>query len=302
MRPTFIFVGSADSAGCHPLTLTRSLADFPLANIPLRQHQTAALLQAGVDPSTGEKATLEVQVDAWLDGNDVLAFLADGTVGILTQADGKVLVRKAQAGAVTQVASRSFSISYCWDLLRANEAALAAKVKFSRPLEFHPWLVRTGVLYVKGRLQLGKGTRLLPGVVIEGDVVIGDNCKIGPHCYIRGSTSIGDGCHIGQAVEIKNSILLNQTNVGHLAYIGDSILGQGVNLGAGTISSNLRHDGKAHRSMVAGTLIETGRRKFGTIIGDKVHTGINTSIFPGRKIWPSLTTLPGAIVDRDLLT
>ena len=302
MKPTFILVGPPDSVGCHPLTLTRSLADFPLANIPLKQHQAAALLQAGVGPSSDAKATLEVQADAWLDVADILAFLADSSAGILTQADGKVLVRKAQAGAVTQVASKSFSISYSWDLLRANEAALAAKVKFSRPLEFHPWLVHTGVLYVKGRLQLGKGTRLLPGVVIEGDVVIGDNCKIGPHCYIRGSTSIGDGCHIGQAVEIKNSILLNQTNVGHLAYIGDSILGQGVNLGAGTISSNLRHDGKAHRSMVDGDLIETGRRKLGTIIGDKVHTGINTSIYPGRKIWPHLTTLPGAIVDRDLIS
>ncbi len=302
MKPTFILVGPPDSVGCHPLTLTRSLADFPLANIPLKQHQAAALLQAGVGPSSDGKATLEVPADAWLDAADILTFLADGSAGILTQADGKVLVRKSQAGSATMVAVKSFVISYSWDLLRANEAALASKAKFSRPLEFHPWLVRTAVLYVKGRLQLGKGTRLLPGVVIEGDVVIGDNCKIGPHCYIRGSTSIGDGCHIGQAVEIKNSILLNQTNVGHLAYIGDSILGQGVNLGAGTISSNLRHDGKAHRSMVDGDLIETGRRKLGTIIGDKVHTGINTSIYPGRKIWPHLTTLPGAIVDRDLIS
>ena len=128
----------------------------------------------------------------------------------------------------------------------------------------------------------------------------GANCKIGPNCYIRGNTSIGDHCHIGQSVEIKNCLILSHTNVGHLSYIGDSVLGEKVNLGAGTTTSNLRHDGKNHRSMVGGVLVDTGRRKFGTIIGDGVHTGINTSIYPGRKLWPHTTTRPGEIVQHDL--
>jgi bifunctional UDP-N-acetylglucosamine pyrophosphorylase/glucosamine-1-phosphate N-acetyltransferase len=156
-------------------------------------------------------------------------------------------------------------------------------------------------LYVDGRLQVGKGTKILPGVVIEGDVIIGDHCKVGPNCYIRGSTSIGDKCHVGQAVEIKNSILLPGTNVGHLSYLGDSILGEKVNFGAGTITSNLRHDGGAHRSPVAGRMADTGRRKLGAIVGDGVHTGIHTSLYPGRKLWPKTSTLPGAIVDKDIV-
>ena len=102
-------------------------------------------------------------------------------------------------------------------------------------------------------------------------------------------------------MELKHSILLDKTNVGHLSYVGDSVLGEKVNFGAGTIISNLRHDGRPHRSMVAGELIDTGRRKFGAIIGDGVHTGIHTSIYPGRKIWPGLTTRPAAVVDRDLV-
>ena len=137
--------------------------------------------------------------------------------------------------------------------------------------------------------------------MIEGDVVIGAGCKVGPNCYIRGSTSVGDGCHVGQAVELKHAILLGKTNVGHLSYVGDSVLGEKVNFGAGTIVSNLRHDGKAHRTMVAGQLIDTGRRKFGAIIGDGVHTGIHTAIYPGRKIWPGQTTRPAEVVDRDLV-
>jgi len=73
-----------------------------------------------------------------------------------------------------------------------------------------------------------------------------------------------------------------------------------TNLGAGTITANLRHDGRNHSSSVAGELLDTGRRKLGVIIGDNVHTGIHTSIYPGRKIWPEKSTLPGEIVRKDI--
>jgi bifunctional UDP-N-acetylglucosamine pyrophosphorylase/glucosamine-1-phosphate N-acetyltransferase len=102
-------------------------------------------------------------------------------------------------------------------------------------------------------------------------------------------------------VEIKNCLILSGSNVGHLSYVGDSVLGENVNFGAGTTTSNLRHDGKNHRSMIDGILVDTGRRKFGTIVGDGVHTGIHTSIYPGRKFWPGTTTLPGAIVQHDVV-
>jgi bifunctional UDP-N-acetylglucosamine pyrophosphorylase/glucosamine-1-phosphate N-acetyltransferase len=139
---------------------------------------------------------------------------------------------------------------------------------------------------------------ILPGVYIEGNAVIGENCKIGPNCYIRGNTSIGDNCHIGQAVEIKNSILQNKVSAGHLAYAGDSVICSSVNLGAGTIISNLRHDNTNHRYEVDGNLIETGRRKFGAVIGENVHTGIHTSIYPGRSLSANAVTRPGEIVEH----
>ena len=187
-----------------------------------------------------------------------------------------------------------FSVCYPWDLLRANELYLSSLTENVIQGDVHPLAVIAGIVHI------GPGTRILPGVFIEGNVVIGANCKIGPNCYIRGNTSIGDHSHIGQSVEIKNCIILSHTNVGHLSYIGDSVLGEKVNLGAGTTTSNLRHDGQNHCSMVGGFLVDTGRRKFGTIIGDGVHTGINTSIYPGRKLWPHTTTRPGEIVQHDL--
>ncbi len=85
-----------------------------------------------------------------------------------------------------------------------------------------------------------------------------------------------------------------------MSYIGDSILGDNVNLGAGTITANLRHDNANIKSPVKRDLINAGRRKLGTIIGNNVHTGIHTSIYPGRKIWPDKTTLPGEIIKKDV--
>ncbi len=184
------------------------------------------------------------------------------------------------------------SIGYPWDLVEANNV-LVSQIKSDIIGK-----VEKNVT-VKGKLKVGKGTEILSGTYIKGNVVIGENSSIGPNCFLRGNTSIGDGCHIGQAVEIKNSIIMDNTKVPHLSYIGDSVIGKNSNLGAGTITANLKHDNKNVRSMVNGKMVDTGRRKLGAIIADDVHTGINTTIYPGRKIWPGLGTLPGEAVDKD---
>jgi len=189
----------------------------------------------------------------------------------------------------------SLVVKYPWQLLPVNEELVGGL-----QADDIQGKVYDGV-HIEGRVKIGKGTVLLPGVFIEGNAVIGENCKIGPNCYIRGNTSVGDKCHIGQAVEVKNSVIMNKVSIGHLSYVGDSVICSNTNFGAGTITSNLRHDGKNHRSMVHGELVDTGRRKFGCIVGENVHTGIHTAIYPGRKIWPDATTRPGEIVDRDIV-
>jgi bifunctional UDP-N-acetylglucosamine pyrophosphorylase/glucosamine-1-phosphate N-acetyltransferase len=291
---TFHIPDAAESKGCHPLTLNRSLGEFPLANVSLRRHQQAALIAVGLTEATGGVADLSVHPAAWFAPAELATFIADGSYGKMITHDDVVLISRPTGARELRV-TQSFVIAYSWDLLRANVEAMTSRNHYVQESGAH------SSLYLDGRLQIGKGSKILPGVVIEGDVIIGDNCKVGPNCYIRGSTSIGDKCHVGQAVEIKNSILLPGTNVGHLSYLGDSILGEKVNFGAGTITSNLRHDGGSHRSPVEGRMVDTGRRKLGAIVGDGVHTGIHTSIYPGRKLWPKTSTLPGAIVDKDIL-
>ena len=267
-----------------PLFTTRAIQDFPIGNVLLREHH-AVLAVPG----------LRTHPHAWLAAEDIRLLSPEGPTSLLDERRTPL----AWFGETPDmeravVADRSFLIVFPWDLLRANELLVGGLTESRIEGEVHPNAV------IEGRIHLGPGSRILPGVFIEGNVVIGANCKIGPNCYIRGSTSIGDKCHVGNAVEIKNSILLSNTNVGHLSYVGDSVIGEKVNFGAGTVTSNLRHDGKNHRTEVDGALVDTGRRKFGCIVGDGVHTGINTSIYPGRKLWPGTSTRPGEIVQRDV--
>lgn len=281
---------AAVNTDCAPLSLTRAIADYPIGNIPVREHQQVAIIAAGLENK------LTVHPDAWLTSSD-LEQLAASHRTTLVDEKGNALAWRGETPDQQSVlqGAGSFLIRYPWDFLRANEQYVSTIQGEKIEGEVHSLAV------IEGTIRLGKGSRILPGVFIEGNVVIGENCKIGPNCYIRGNTSIGDKCHIGQSVEIKNCLILSGTNVGHLSYVGDSVLGEKVNFGAGTTTSNLRHDGANHTSRVDGRMVDTGRRKFGTIVGDGVHTGINTSIYPGRKLWPKTSTLPGEIVRKDVL-
>ncbi len=185
-------------------------------------------------------------------------------------------------------------IGYPWHLLDVNERLLSGmKPGMEGKVEKNAT--------IKGNVSVGKGTVIMNGAYIEGPVSIGEDCSIGPNCYIRPYTSIGNNCRIGNGVEVKNCIIMDSTRIGHLSYFGDSVIGSGVNIGCGTVSANLRHDGKSVSCMVKGKGIDTGRAKFGTVIGDGVKTGVNTAIYPGRMIWPGKRTMPCEKVDKDLM-
>ncbi len=176
-----------------------------------------------------------------------------------------------------------------WDLLDANEYFLSC-MQPEVEGEVEP------LATLKGSVSVGEGTIIRNGSYIEGPVAIGRNCDIGPNCYIRPATSIGDDVRIGNAVEIKNSIIMKGTSIGHLSYVGDSIIGERCNFGAGTKVANLRHDGKTIRVRIKEALIDSGRRKLGTIMGDDVHTGINSMINVGAVVESGADIAPGEFV------
>ncbi|MBI5073376.1 NTP transferase domain-containing protein [Candidatus Woesearchaeota archaeon] len=183
-------------------------------------------------------------------------------------------------------------MTYPWHLLDVNKKLLN-QVKFKNDGK-----IEQGVT-IHGAVEIGKGTILKSGTYIEGPVLIGENCTIGPNCYIRADTSLGNKVKIGNAVEVKNCVVGDHTSIGHLSYVGDSVIGEHVNFGAGTIAANLRHDDQTVKSQVGKNLVDSGRRKLGAIIGDHVHTGVHTSIYPGRKLWPHAATVPGEAVKKD---
>lgn len=193
---------------------------------------------------------------------------------------------------VVEIKSGWSPLSYPWHLLSANEAKLK---EIEEKIEGE---IEAGAT-VKGVLQLGKGSIIKAGAYLEGNFVIGENCIIGPNCSLKYFASIGDGCVIGNAVEVARSVIGDEVDMKHLAYVGDSILGNKVNIGAGTVIANLRHDNSSVKMNINDNFVDSGRRKLGAILGDGVKTGINTSIYPGVKLNVGVTTLPGEVITKD---
>ncbi len=183
-------------------------------------------------------------------------------------------------------------VIYPWHLLDANEEILK---KIDKKLDG----IAENNIEIIGNVQIGKNSKILSGTYIEGPVVIGENCKIGPNCYIRSFTSIGNSCHVGNACEIKNSILLDNTNAPHQNYVGDSIIGENCNLGAGAKVANLRLDKKNIFVILNGKKINTKRRKLGVILGDNIQTGINSMMNIGSIIGNNCFIGPGALVSGE---
>lgn len=119
---------------------------------------------------------------------------------------------------------------------------------------------------------------------------LGAPCIIGPetevrHCaFIRGSALVGAHCVVGNSCELKNVILFDNVQTPHYNYVGDSILGYKSHMGAGSITSNVKSDKTLVTVKDSGTAIETGRKKFGAILGDHVEVGCNSVLNPGTVI------------------
>lgn len=175
-----------------------------------------------------------------------------------------------------------------WDLLRANQILLK-----DIPSENNGEIQKSVV--IENNVQIGKGAVVKNGSYITGPTIIGRNCEIGPNCLIRPSTYIGEGCKVGSASEVKNSIVMDGSNVPHHNYVGDTVIGERCNLGSGTKIANLRLDEKNIEVSFKGQRIDTGLRKLGAIIGDDVKTGINVSIDVGAIIGENTFIGPGAL-------
>ncbi|MEM3192346.1 MAG: sugar phosphate nucleotidyltransferase, partial [Candidatus Parvarchaeota archaeon] len=184
-------------------------------------------------------------------------------------------------------------IGYPWEILNATEEKIKGiKRRIEGKLE---------KASIHGEVIIGKGTTVKSGTYIEGPVMIGSGCEIGPNAYIRGGTVIGNNCKVGNGCEIKNSVIMDRTKVPHLSYVGDSVIDEDCNLGAGTITANLRFDRKPVKVLVKGKVEDSNRVKLGAFIGKGVQTGVNVSINPGMIISPGARIMPGETVRRNVI-
>jgi len=160
---------------------------------------------------------------------------------------------------------------------------------------------------VMGRVEkgafVGPDVFLGPGTVVEsfayvrGPAIIGADCVIRSGAYIRGEVLMGERCVVGNATELKNTILLNDVAAPHYNYCGDSVLGNRVNLGAGTKLSNFKiADDKTIRLKVGQQSVDTGLTKFGAILGDGAVTGCNSVLNPGTVLGPNVMVYANAAV------
>jgi len=181
-----------------------------------------------------------------------------------------------------------------WDLLKANEKFLGRMKKR---------LVRGKLeknVKIKGPVKVEANAVLKDGVYVEGPVIVGAGSVVGPNCYLRAYTCLGRDVRVGAGCEIKNCIVMDKTKIPHLSYFGDSIIGENCNFGAGTLVANLRFDKKNVKTVVKGEVVDTGRKKFGVVVGDNVQTGINVSLMPGIKIGPNSQIGPNISLHRDI--
>lgn len=185
-------------------------------------------------------------------------------------------------------------VGYYWNYLSASEYALQNLMEPKIEGKVEDFVV------VKGKIHVGKNSVVKSGTYIEGNVFIGENTVVGPNAYLRKGVVIEDNCHVGNSTEVKSSIIMHNSNAAHLSYIGDSIICENVNFGAGTKIANLKFDHSAISIRQADGKVVSGRDKLGAVIGKNTKTGINASINCGVLIGENCRISPAAYVYNNL--
>ncbi|WP_457613101.1 bifunctional UDP-N-acetylglucosamine diphosphorylase/glucosamine-1-phosphate N-acetyltransferase GlmU [Methanocaldococcus sp.] len=179
-----------------------------------------------------------------------------------------------------------------WDILDANKYFLD-KIKTDIKGKIEENVV------IKGNVIIEKDAVVKANSVIEGPAIIKKGTVVGPLAYIRPYTVLMENTFVGNSSEIKSSIIMKNTKIPHLSYVGDSIIGENCNFGCNTITANLRFDDKPVKVNIKGKRVESVR-KLGVIMGDNVKTGIQVSFMPGVKVGCNCWIGASCLIDRDI--
>ncbi|MBI5558495.1 MAG: hypothetical protein HY885_12745 [Deltaproteobacteria bacterium] len=153
-------------------------------------------------------------------------------------------------------------------------------------------VIMAGAILLGDKIRFGQGVKVESGAYIASPAIIGDMTEIRQGAYLRGYCLIGRKCVVGHVTEVKHTIFLDSAKAGHFAYVGDSILGNDVNLGAGTKLANLRFAPGNVQVRTKNGSVDSGLKKFGAIMGDSVQTGCNSVTNPGTLLGKKSLLLP----------
>lgn len=187
----------------------------------------------------------------------------------------------------TRAAALLEGTEYPWEALpKIKETILALgeslpKDEFDEVSE-HVWIAKDAVIY--------------PNNYIGGPCIIGHKTEVRPGAFIRGSALVGDNCVVGNSTELKNVILFDNVQVPHYNYVGDSILGYKSHMGAGSITSNVKSDKLLVVVKNGEEKVETGMKKVGAMLGDRVEVGCNSVLNPGTVIGRDSNVYPTSCV------
>ena len=180
------------------------------------------------------------------------------------------------------------NVENVWDVL----PKIATYLQFRLKPGLHGKLI--GKPFVSAAVYVGKNTVIEQGAMVKGPAWIGDNCEIRNGCYIRENVIIGNGVVAGNSSEFKNCLIMNDAQIPHYNYVGDSILGHAAHLGAGVILSNVRLDKAPVKISTSEGQINTELRKFGALVGDHAEIGCNSVLSPGSLIGRHSVVYPGS--------
>ena len=145
-------------------------------------------------------------------------------------------------------------------------------------------------------IWVAKSARVAPTAFLNGPLIIDEEAEIRHCAFIRGSAIVGKGSVVGNSTELKNVILFNKVQVPHYNYVGDSILGFRSHMGAGSITSNVKSDKTLVAVKNGSEVLETGRKKFGAMLGDYVEVGCNSVLNPGTVVGRHTNIYPLSMV------
>ncbi|MGQ9781534.1 MAG: sugar phosphate nucleotidyltransferase [Nitrososphaeria archaeon] len=248
---------------------------------------------AGNEPSD----LVNIVVHLHREPRQLLKYIAD-TVSARDDAYERALMNMIREGRKVKVVEYHglwTAIKYPWNILDATEYFL------NNLMTAH--ISKTAFISekatVKGAVYLGENVEVLEGAVIKGPCYIGDNTMIGNNVLIRDNTQVGSNCQIGFSTEITRSYVGNNCSF-HSNYIGDSVIMDSCLFGDGSLTANLRFDGKTIKVNVNNKLLDTGRAKLGAIIGEGVKIGVGCRIMPGVRIGSKSVVGPGIVLYDDV--